>query len=154
MCLLLLLALLTDGRFLTFDAPLRNLASPPQLSVTIGRRISENFTLTFSARTGQWAFLSWGRASVQEISSSTISVGLINSAGWSLDATTGVQVGQLSGDYGQTVLGGVKVRLGGMLSTQGGWSTTLSGEKRVTENTKAAMVLELGMNGTMTVRLR
>lgn len=122
--------------------------------MTIGRRITENNTATFTLRTGPYSIFSWGLSSLEDVTSSTISLGLINSRGWSFDATTGVEAGQLSGDYGTTVLGGVKVRVGGSLSSEGGWSTSLSGEKRLTENTRAALVLECGMNGSLVAKFR
>lgn len=120
--------------------------------MTIGRRVSENNTMTFTVRSGRFSLFNWGLSSLENVTSSTISVGLINAGGWSVDATSGVELGQISADYGHTVLGGVKLRLGGNISSQGNYSTTISAERRITEHTRAGLSLDVGT--TMILKLR
>ena len=71
-----------------------------------------------------------------------------------MEASTGLRAGQVSADWGRTVLGGVKVRVGGAVTTQGTMSTYVTGDRKVTENTKAGLTLDLASNGVMTVKVR
>ncbi|KAL8276647.1 hypothetical protein RQP46_010915 [Phenoliferia psychrophenolica] len=140
--------------FITLDASAKDLSIPPPLNLTIGRRVSELNTATFTLRSGIYSLGPWGRASLEPFSSSSFTLGLINASGWSLHATSGLFASSLSTDYGTTILSGVKLRVGASLSSQGGaLSTYVRGERRVTENVKLAMGLDLAMEGTMTVKL-
>lgn len=122
--------------------------------MTIGRRITANNTCTFTIRSGLYSISSWGRSSLEPVSSSTVSLGLINNAGWSIDASSGVKSGQLSGNYSVAVLGGVNVSAGATVTSYGGYSAYISGDKKVTENVRGGLALEAGMNGRLIFKVR
>lgn len=142
------------SRFISLDSGFKTLDSPPPISIVFGRRIFEQITGTFTLRSGVYALGPWGRSALEPVSSSTVSMGLISNTGYSIDLTTSLLGAQISTDYGRTVLGGVKVRVGGAVTSTGTFSTYVSGERRVTENTRAGMTLDLGANGVMTVKFR
>lgn len=134
--------------------PVKDLVAPPQFTVTLGRRIFEQVTGTFTVRSGVWALGPWGRDAMEPVSSSSVSFGLNHNAGWGLEITSGVLAQQLSATYAWTVLGGVKFSVGGVITSQGAMSTFVSGDRRITEHTRAGMTLDLGVSGVMTVKLR
>lgn len=88
------------------------------------------------------------------MSSSSVTVGLNHNDGWGLEVTSGVLAQQLSATYTWTVLGGVKLSAGGVVTSQGAISTFVSGDRRITEYSRAGMTLDLGVSGVMTVKLR
>ncbi|KAM0749395.1 DnaJ-domain-containing protein [Meredithblackwellia eburnea MCA 4105] len=139
--------------FVNFETAAKTLASPPRFTVTVGRRVSDRNTASFTLRSGAYALGPWGLSSLEPYSSSTFSLGLVNTSGYSLDLTSGLFGTSLSGDYARTVLAGVRVRVGASFSTQGGLASYVKGTRRVTENTRAELGVELAMNGTMTVKL-
>lgn len=124
--------------------------------MTIGRRISTSNTATFSIRTGIYSLFGWGRSSLEPISSSTVSLGLINNSGWSVDASSGVQSSTLSANYSIVLrsLGGIKCTTGVTFTSFGAFSTYAGGEGKVSENVRVGGNLEVGMNGRMTLKLR
>ncbi|SCV69184.1 BQ2448_2204 [Microbotryum intermedium] len=140
--------------FITINTTPKSFAAPPIFAITLGRRLFEETTGVFTLRTGQYSLFGWGISSLEPVSSSNITFALQKSRGWSCSATTGMFGSSLSGEWGRVMLGGVKVSVGGALSTQGTMSTFVSGDRRVTEDVRAGMTLDLGMNGVMTVKLR
>lgn len=133
--------------------PVKTFARPPPITVTIGRRIFDQLTGTFTLSSGAWSIGSWGRPDAEAISSSTITLGLSHNTGWSAEMSSGVMAQQLSASYSM-ILAGVRLSVGAMATTQGAMSTYVSGDRRLTENVRAGMTLDLGMTGVMTVKLR
>ncbi|ORY73064.1 hypothetical protein BCR35DRAFT_293884 [Leucosporidium creatinivorum] len=140
--------------FVTLNMPVKDLIAPPQFTFTLGRRIFEHITGSFTIRSGVWAIGPWGRDALEPVSSSTVSLGLNHTNGWGVEASSGVFAQQVSASYSQTMLGGVKVVLGGVVTSQGAVSTFVSGDRRVTENVRAGMTLDMGVSGVMTVKVR
>ncbi|BGP51247.1 hypothetical protein JCM10450v2_007176 [Rhodotorula kratochvilovae] len=140
--------------FARVDVPVRTLAAPPKLNVVFGRRIYDRTTAVLTLRSGAWALGSWGEALLQPYSDSSVSVGLNHTTGWGIEATSAVFVKQVSVNWGRTVLGGFKVAVGGVVTTAGAASVGVSADRRVTENCKAGMGLDVAANGSMTVKLR
>ncbi|GAA6064253.1 hypothetical protein JCM10212_006402 [Sporobolomyces blumeae] len=136
--------------------PLRSLAfaQPPKFTLTLGRRIYEHLTAVVTLRTGTYAIGPWGRASVQPYSDSTLSVGLNHANGLGVEVSSGVFTQTLSAGWGTTVLSGFKVGLNGAVTSTGAMSVGWNVDRRVTENVKAGMGLEVAANGAMTVKLR
>lgn len=134
--------------------PIKDLLAPPQFTLTLGRRIFDHITGSFTIRSGVWAIGPWGRDALEPVSSSTVSFGLNHSNGWGVEASSGVFAQQISASYSQTMLGGVKVVLGGVVTSQGMVSTFVSGDRRITENVRAGMTLDMGVSGVMTVKVR
>ncbi|BGP02996.1 hypothetical protein RTG_02948 [Rhodotorula toruloides ATCC 204091] len=140
--------------FARLDFPVRNLAAPPKFSLVIGRRIYRHTTGTLTFRSGAWAIGSWGAHLLQPYSDSSISIGLNHASGWGVEATSAMFVKQVSVNWARTVLGGVKLSLGGAMTNVGAASVSINADRRVTENVKAGMGLEVAANGAMTVKLR
>lgn len=139
--------------FVTFDFASRTLDCPPPFSIVFGRRIFDNITGTFSIRSGAYALGPWGKSSLEPISSSTLAFGLISNSGWSTTITTGLGGSQLNAEYGFKSFAGVKMRVGGALTFTGDYSGYIAGDRRLTEDTKAGLVLEFNANGVMTFKL-
>ncbi|BGP19685.1 hypothetical protein JCM10213_001861 [Rhodosporidiobolus nylandii] len=133
---------------------IRTLSAPPKFTLTLGRRIYPKTTGILTLRSGAWAIGSWGAALLQPYSDSTLSLGLNHTSGWAAEATSAVFSKQLSVNYGTTVLGGFKVSAGGVVTSVGAFSVALSADRRVTENVKAGMGVEMQPNGALTVKLR
>lgn len=140
--------------FVRVDVPIRTLDAPPKFNVVVGRRIYERTTGTLTLRSGAWAVGRWGEALLQPYSDSTLSVGLSHATGWGVEATSAMFVKQVSLSWGRTVLGGFKVGVQGVVTNVGAASVGVSADRRVTENCKAGMGLEVAANGAMTVKLR
>ncbi|GAA5899534.1 hypothetical protein JCM8208_000584 [Rhodotorula glutinis] len=140
--------------FVRVDVPVRTLDAPPKFNVVLGRRIYERTTGTITLRSGAWALGRWGEALLQPYSDSTLSVGLSHVTGWGVEATAAMFVKQVSVSWGRTVLGGFKVGVQGVVTNVGAASVGVSADRRVTENCKAGMGLEVAANGAMTVKLR
>lgn len=136
--------------------PIKTAAAPPPMTVTVARRIYEQVTAIFTIRTGVWAIGPWGaeQYAAQAVPSSTVSLGLNHANGWSVELTSAVVGQQVSATYSRTVLGGVKLATGGVVSSQGAVSVFVAGDRRLTENVRGGMTLDLGVSGTMTVKLR
>lgn len=139
--------------FVTIEFPIKTLIAPPPFSLVFGRRVAERITATCTVRSGVWALGPWGRSDLEPVSSSSITLGLLHHGGWSLHATAGLFSSSLSTDYARVALGGVKFRVGGMISTEGAMSTFLSGERRVTENSRVSLGLHLEPSGTMSLKI-
>ncbi|KAK4048082.1 hypothetical protein OIV83_004952 [Microbotryomycetes sp. JL201] len=156
-------ALILRGTFMpdsdssiTVNAPVKTLAAPPQVTITLARRVLEQVTAVFTLRSGIWALGSWGREQRETTptSTSTITLGVNHHQGWALELTSGVQAQQLSATYSKTLLGSFKVTGGGIVSSEGAVSIFVESERRVTEHVRAGMGLDLGMTGTMTFKLK
>ncbi|GAA6049156.1 hypothetical protein JCM3770_003282 [Rhodotorula araucariae] len=140
--------------FARVDVPVRTVAAPPKLTVVVGRRVYDRTTATLTFRSGAWALGRWGEALLQPYSDSSVSVGLNHTSGWAAEATSTVFVKQVSVNWGRTVLGGFKVAVGGVVTSTAAASVGISADRRVTENCKAGMGLDVAANGSMTVKLR
>lgn len=60
----------------------------------------------------------------------------------------------MTASYTWFVLGGVKVQVGGVVTSQGAVSTFVSGDRRLTETLRGGLTLDLAVSGIMTVKLR
>ncbi|TNY23815.1 hypothetical protein DMC30DRAFT_439588 [Rhodotorula diobovata] len=140
--------------FLRVDVPIRTLAAPPKVNLVVGRRVAQDTTGTLTLRSGSWALGTWGDELLQPYSDSTVSVGLSHASGWAAEATAAVFVRQVSLSWARTVLGGFKVGVQGVVTNVGAASVGISADRRVTDNCKAGMGLEVAANGAMTVKLR
>ncbi|GAA5865759.1 hypothetical protein JCM1840_003250 [Sporobolomyces johnsonii] len=136
--------------------PLKTLSfpQPPKFTLTLGRRIFSHTTGTLTLRSGNYALGPWGKRLLQPYSDSTLSLGLNHGSGWNVEATSGVFTQQLSTSWGKTVLGGVKLNVFGVVTNTGAASVGWSADRRVTENVKAGMGVEVAVNGSMTFKLR
>ncbi|GAA5954100.1 hypothetical protein JCM3765_005290 [Sporobolomyces pararoseus] len=136
--------------------PIRSLAfpQPPKFTLTLGRRIYENLTAILTLRSGSYSLGSWGAGSVQPVSDSTLSVGLQHTNGLACEVTSGVFTQQLSGGWGTTVLSGFRIGLNGVVTSTGAVSLGWNVDRRVTENVKTGLGLDVGVNGAMTLKLR
>ncbi|GAA5881824.1 hypothetical protein JCM16303_006467 [Sporobolomyces ruberrimus] len=136
--------------------PIRSLAfpQPPKFTLTLGRRIYENVTAILTLRSGSYSLGPWGASSAQPVSDSTLSVGLQHTNGLGLEVTSGVFTQQLSGGWGTTVLSGFKVGLNGVVTSTGAVSVGWSVDRRITENVKTGLGLDVGVNGAMTLKIR
>ncbi|GAA6008078.1 hypothetical protein JCM11491_001873 [Sporobolomyces phaffii] len=136
--------------------PIRSLAfpHPPKFTLTLGRRIYENVTTILTLRSGSYALGPWGADSVQPVSDSTLSVGLQHTNGVAVELTSGVFTQQLSGGWGTTVLSGFKVGINGVVTSTGAISIGWNVDRRITENVKTGLGLDVGVNGAMTLKLR
>ncbi|GAA6024573.1 hypothetical protein JCM10207_008657 [Rhodosporidiobolus poonsookiae] len=133
---------------------IRSLAAPPKFTFTVGRRIYPLTTGTLTLRSGAWALGGWGASLLQPYSDSTLTLGLNHATGWAVEATSAVFSKQVSVNYGKTVLGGVKLNLGGAVTSVGALTVGISADRRVTENVKVGVGLDMAPNGAMTVKLR
>lgn len=140
--------------FARIEVPFRSVAQPPKFTCTLGRLIYPATTGTVTFRSGAWALGPWGSDLLQPYSDSTLSVGINHGSGWGVEATNTVFVKQLAVSYGRTVLGGVRVELAGVVTNVGATSVSISADRRITENVKAGMGLEVAASGAMTVKLR
>ncbi|GAA5995264.1 J domain-containing protein [Rhodotorula paludigena] len=143
-----------NDTFARLDFPVKTLAAPPKFNLVLGRRIYERTTGTLTFRSGAWALGTWGAALLQPYSDSTVSIGLNHASGWAVEATSAVFAKQVSVNYGRTVLGGFKVSIGGVVTNVGAASLGINADRRVTENCRAGMGLDIAANGSMTVKLR
>lgn len=71
-----------------------------------------------------------------------------------MEVTSGVFTQQLSGGWGTTVLSGFKVGLNGVVTSTGAVSVGWSVDRRITENVKTGLGLDVGVNGAMTLKIR
>ncbi|GAA5990710.1 hypothetical protein JCM11641_008472 [Rhodosporidiobolus odoratus] len=133
---------------------IRSLSAPPNLNLTLGRRIYPLITGTLTLRSGAYSLGTWGLAQLQPYSDSTLSLGLSHAHGWGAELTNGLFSKQLSVNYAKTVLGGFKVSFGGAVTSAGAASLGINADRRVTENVKAGMGVEMSANGALTVKLR
>ncbi|GAA5870357.1 hypothetical protein JCM8547_006613 [Rhodosporidiobolus lusitaniae] len=133
---------------------IRNLSSPPKFTFVLGRRIYPQTTGTLTLRSGSWAIGNWGRASLQPYSDSVMAVGLNHGSGWAVEASSGVFSRQVSVNWGKTVGAGVKVTVGGVVTSAGAMSLAVGADRRVTENWKVGGGLDVAANGAMLVKLR
>ena len=136
--------------------PVRDLTfpHPPRFTFTLGRRIYENLTCITTLRSGAYALGSWGANSAQPVSDSTISVGLQHTNGLALEFTSGVFTQQLTAGWGTTVLSGFRIGLNGVVTSTGAMSVGWSVDRRITENVKGGLGLDVAVNGAMTLKLR
>lgn len=136
--------------------PIRSLAlpQPPKFTLTLGRRIYENLTAILTLRSGAYAIGPWGASAVQPVSDSTLSVGLQHTNGLAVEVTSGVFTQQLSGGWGTTVLSGFKIGLNGVVTSTGAMSVGWNVDRRITENVKTGLGLDVGVNGAMTFKIR
>lgn len=144
----------SSDTFTRVEVPFRSLSQPPKFTCTLGRLIYPNTTGTITFRSGAWALGPWGSDLLQPYSDSSLSVGLSHTSGWGLEATNTVFVKQVAISYGRTVLGGVRLELAGVVTNVGATSVSISADRRVTENIKAGMGVEVAASGAMTVKLR
>ncbi|GAA5984771.1 hypothetical protein JCM10908_003497 [Rhodotorula pacifica] len=144
----------SSDTFARVEVPFRSLSQPPKFTCTLGRLIYPNTTGTITFRSGAWALGPWGSELLQPYSDSTLSVGINHGSGWGVEATNTVFVKQVAVSYGRTVLGGVRVELAGVVTNVGATSVSISADRRITENIKAGMGLEVAASGAMTVKLR
>lgn len=140
--------------FARIEVPFRSVAQPPKFTCTLGRLIYPATTGTVTFRSGAWALGPWGSELLQPYSDSALSVGINHGSGWGVEATNTVFVKQVAVSYGRTVLGGVRVELAGVVTNVGATSVSISADRRITENVKAGMGLEVAASGAMTVKLR
>ncbi|GAA6043498.1 hypothetical protein JCM8097_002241 [Rhodosporidiobolus ruineniae] len=133
---------------------IRNLAAPPKFTLTLGRRIYPLTTGTVTLRSGAWAIGGWGASLLQPYSDSTLTLGLNHATGWSVDATSGVFTKQVAVNWGRTVLGGVKFTAGAAVTSAGAMTVGLSADRRVAENVKIGMGVDVSPNGAMQVKFR
>lgn len=142
-----------QGSFATFEFPMRTLAAPPQLSMTIGRRVTSAITSTFGIRTGNYSLFGWwGEA--PPISDSSFTLSFIHNHGHSVALTAGLLGSQLNGEYVWTVYRSVKVRASASVNSLGLVGGSLGADGRITEFVRAGMGLETSQNGTMVLKLR
>ncbi|KAM0791022.1 hypothetical protein ACM66B_004320 [Microbotryomycetes sp. NB124-2] len=141
---------------ITVNAPVKTLTAPPQITVTMARRVFEQVTAVFTLRSGIWALGPWGREQREATvtSTSTVTLGLNHHRGWGIECTSGVMSQQLSATYSTTLLGSFKVTAGGVVSSEGAASVFVESDKKVTEHIRAGLGLDLGMTGTMTVKVK
>lgn len=144
----------SSDTFARVEVPFRSLSQPPKFTCTLGRLIYPHTTGTITFRSGAWALGPWGADQLQPYSDSALSVGLNHTSGWGLEATNTVFVKQAAVTYGCTVLGGVRLELAGVVTNVGATSVSVSADRRITENVKAGMGLEVAASGAMTVKLR
>ncbi|KAK4055452.1 hypothetical protein OIO90_003290 [Microbotryomycetes sp. JL221] len=142
--------------YITVNAPIKTISAPPSLTITMARRVLERVTAVYTLRTGTWSLGPWGRddLSQQQVPTSSVTFGLNHAAGWALELTSAVSAQQVSGNFSRNVLGGFKVTAAAVATSEGAASIVFEGDRRVTENVRAGMSLDLGMTGTMTVKLR
>ena len=140
--------------FARIEVPFRSIAQPPKFTCTLGRLIYPATTGTVTFRSGAWALGPWGSELLQPYSDSALSVGINHGSGWGVEATNTVFVKQVAVSYGRTVLGGIRVELAGVVTNVGATSISISADRRITENVKAGMGLEVAASGAMTVKLR
>ncbi|GAA5895456.1 hypothetical protein JCM6882_006258 [Rhodosporidiobolus microsporus] len=133
---------------------IRSLSQPPKFTLTLGRRIYASTTGVLTFRSGAWALGGWGAAALQPYSDSSVTLGVTHAKGWSVDATSGLFSKQVSVNWGRTVLGGVKVTLGGAVTSVGALTVGVGADRRVTENVKVGMGVDVAPNGSMTVKFR
>lgn len=136
--------------------PIRDLTfpHPPRFNLTLGRRIYENLTCICTLRSGAYALGSWGSNSTQPVSDSTLSVGLQHTNGLACEVTSGVFTQQLTAGWDTTVLSGFRIGLNGVVTSTGAASVGWSVDRRITENVKGGLGLEVAVNGAMTLKLR
>ncbi|GAA5945002.1 J domain-containing protein [Sporobolomyces koalae] len=136
--------------------PIRSLAfpEPPKFTLTLGRRIYEHVTCILTLRSGSYSLGSWGYASAPAVSDSTLSVGLQHTNGWAAELTSGVFTQQLSTGWGTTVLSGFKLGVNAVVTSTGAMSVGWTVDRRITENVKTGLGLDVAVNGAMTLKIR
>ncbi|GAA5826819.1 hypothetical protein JCM11251_002905 [Rhodosporidiobolus azoricus] len=133
---------------------IRSLSAPPKFTLTLGRRIYNEVTGVLTFRSGAWALGGWGASMLQPYSDSSVTLGLTHARGWSIDATSAMFSKQVSVNWGKTVLGGVKVTVGGAVTSVGAVTVGVGADRRVTDNVKIGMGVDVEPSGAMTVKFR
>ncbi|RIB26502.1 hypothetical protein C2G38_2012505 [Gigaspora rosea] len=147
----------SDG-FFTVSAQSQTISSPPILSFTAGRRLGENTSGYLSYKTGAWALGPWGQNdsySRRERSSAAIGINSsMEKSGYGLEIQTGLANSYISANYNRKLFDIYQIRAVTTLSTSSGLTAILLGERKVAENTKLAIAIELGIPGGITFRCR
>lgn len=73
--------------------------------------------------------------------------------GWTLETQAGVSNSYITADWSTRLLG-VKCKIGGSASTEGGISGFVDGEGKATGNVRAGVTVQLELAAGVTMRLR
>ncbi|KAI8358030.1 hypothetical protein B0O80DRAFT_383103 [Mortierella sp. GBAus27b] len=143
--------------FVTGTAHVRNFQGPPPIVMTFGRRVTKTATGYMTVRTGEWAIGSWGPIFERRREFSSMALGVTSQnedRAYQFEVQTGIMQSHVSVDHTWTIDNTTKVRVGGSLSTAAGINASIGGDRKVTQNTKVGMAVEVGLSGGVVFTLK
>ncbi|KAK4687510.1 hypothetical protein P7C73_g2607, partial [Tremellales sp. Uapishka_1] len=148
-----------ENTFLTVNAVQQTLKAPPNVSLTLGRRLYAKTTGFITFKSGFWSLSPWGTSLPPALQGekSALSVGLTTSdphtgKGWTVETQAGINASRVSADYSQRILG-LKMKVGGSVGTDG-IQGFIDSEGKFSENIKGGMMVSAELGGGVTMRLK
>ena len=149
-----------ENTFVTVNTIQQTPKAPPTFTVMLGRRIFAQTTGLVTFKSGFWTLGPWGRDLPPQLTRedrSALSVGLTtgkrDGTGWTVETQAGLTATHITADWSTKVLGGLKVKVGGLIGTEG-INAFVDGEGRVTPNIRAGMMVQLELGGGVTMSLK
>ncbi|RHZ76473.1 hypothetical protein Glove_197g58 [Diversispora epigaea] len=144
--------------FLTVTSHSHTIYSPPSLFFTGGRRLGARISGYLTYKTGAWNLGPWGRHGLfSRRDKSAVAIGLNSNkerSGYAFEIQTGLAESHVTANYNRKLLDNYHVKGATTLSTSSGLTTTILGERKVTENTKIALAIEFGIPSGILFRCR
>ncbi|CAG8520921.1 5444_t:CDS:10 [Diversispora eburnea] len=144
--------------FLSVTSHSHTIYSPPSLFFTGGRRLGTHISGYLTYKTGAWSLGPWGRqGSFSRRDKSAVAIGLNSTkekSGYAFEIQTGLVESHITANYNRKLLSNYHVKGATTLSTSSGLTTTILGERKVTDNTKVALAIEFGIPSGILFRCR
>ncbi|CAI2170568.1 11680_t:CDS:10 [Funneliformis geosporum] len=144
--------------FIIVSAHSGSIYSPPNLVFTGGRVLGKNVTGYLTYKTGAWSLGPWRANELyyrRERSAVAISIsGSYEKSGYNFEIQTGIAQSYISLHYNHKLFDDYLVKTSTTLSTTGGLTLVLLGERKITEHTKASLAVEYGFPHGITFKCR
>ncbi|KAI8390212.1 hypothetical protein BD560DRAFT_380258 [Blakeslea trispora] len=147
----------SSDSFINSTAQLNSIHDPPILTVTAGRRLFAATTGYITYRTGEWSLLGWGGDVSRKMDKSSVSLGMAGmnkKANYSGEIQTGIMASHIAGEYSYKLPNQARLRLSCSLSSQGGITTSIGSDHKLSQHTRVGMSMECGLPSGVIVKFR
>ncbi|KAJ3101781.1 hypothetical protein HDU97_001065 [Phlyctochytrium planicorne] len=147
----------TTDIFATFHAVSTSPAVPPPITLSVGRKLTDNTTGYMTYRTGSYALGYWGDGRTDPGDMSSCAVGFVrkdNVSQWTLDMTAGLAASFVSLSYFRFFAKGTRGRISFVAGTSTGLQGSLTVDKKINKHDRVALGVECGNLTGILMRLR
>eukprot|EP00842_Homolaphlyctis_polyrhiza_P006749 jgi/Hompol1/7075/HPOL_005181-RA len=130
---------------------------PPNLKLSVGRKITENTTGFLSYRPGLFRIGSWGPADDRNLGISSCSIGFNHNKDrreWNFEIEAGLANSHISLSHARPLPGHIRGRIDLTASLASGTRINVSGDRRLDRYTHVGMGVGYGTSGNVSLRLR
>ncbi|WRT68254.1 uncharacterized protein IL334_005230 [Kwoniella shivajii] len=146
-----------EDQYITWNIVQQTLGSPPQVGVTLGRRLYSDSTGFISYESGSYAIGPWGAQTPLSIPSS-LSVGITNTkrdgSGWTIQTTAGLASSRIATDWSTKIPGGVKLKFGVEAGLNSSPALFINAEGKLTENVRGGIILQCEIGGGIIMKFK